>query len=93
MRHQHNSKWWQQAKCVGQDPKKWDLLEQRIGDGRDARARAVCRGCTVMADCAADALEPLAVGTVRGGVWIPTAPGNGSRSLAIEKLMGVIDGA
>lgn len=46
-----------------------------------------------MADCAADALEPLAVGTVRGGVWIPTAPGNGSRSLAIEKLMGVIDGA
>lgn len=79
--------------CVGQDPKQWDLLEQRLGDVREERARAVCSGCTVMADCAADAIEPLAVGTVRAGVWIPTAPGNGSRVRAIEKLIGVIESA
>lgn len=50
-------------------------------------------------DCAADALEPLCIGTVRAGVWIPaaaglpTAPGYRSRALAIEKLIGVIESA
>lgn len=99
MRYQHNDNWQQQAKCVGKDPRAWDLLELRGGDSWDARAREVCRGCPVIKDCAADALEPLCIGTVRAGVWIPaaaglpTAPGYRSRALAIEKLIGVIESA
>lgn len=40
-------------------------------DQRDRAAAVICRGCPVMAECAADALVPLAVGTVRAGVWLP----------------------
>lgn len=99
MTYQHNKGWQQQAKCVGKDPRAWDLLELRGGDSWDTRAREVCRGCPVIKDCAADALEPLCIGTVRAGVWIPaaaglpTAPGYRSRALAIEKLIGVIESA
>lgn len=62
------SDWVTRAKCVGRDPQAYEL-EYFRGD-RDKYAAGICYGCPVIQDCAADALEPLAVGTVRGGVWV-----------------------
>lgn len=60
--------WTRQALCLGRDPGMYELEEFR-GD-REKYARGACVGCPVIGECAADALDPLAVGTVRAGVWI-----------------------
>ena len=62
------AQWRSQAKCLGDDPRNYELESFR-GD-RQYYAAGVCVGCKVIRECALDALDPLAVGTVRGGVWI-----------------------
>lgn len=69
--------WLERAQCRGRDPELYSLDSKMYRDiDRQARARWLCRGCPVMQQCAADALEPLAYGTVRAGVWIPIATSN-----------------
>lgn len=78
-----NRDWTRQALCVGRDPGMYELDDFR-GD-REAYARGACAGCLVIAECAADALDPLAVGTVRGGVWV--APESSKRRAVRRQLM------
>lgn len=72
--------WRYSAKCAGDDPGKYELDMNRKID-KQARARDLCRGCLVVKECAREALHPLAVGTVRAGVWITGAAGSNYRRL------------
>lgn len=51
------------------DPVAHDWQEQ-------ARAQALCNDCMVARECARDALEHYAGGTIRGGVALPDTGGN-----------------
>lgn len=75
--------WTRRALCVGRDPGMYELEEFR-GD-REQYARGACAGCVVVKECAADALDPLAVGTVRGGVWV--APASSQRRKVRQRLL------
>lgn len=81
--------WTRRALCVGRDPGMYELDDFR-GD-RAAYARGACAGCVVVEECAADALDPLAVGTVRGGVWV--APASSERRAVRRRLMDAARGA
>lgn len=72
--------WRYSAKCAGDDPTRYELDMHRNID-KQARARDLCRGCLVLKECAREALDPLAIGTVRAGVWITGAAGNNYRRL------------
>lgn len=61
-------RWRDEAKCAARDPKVYELHEYD-GDPHNM-ARGLCVGCPVLKSCALDAMYPLAVGTVRGGLWI-----------------------
>lgn len=75
--------WTERALCLGRDPRMYEL-EQFRGD-REKYARGACAGCEVVKECAADALVPLAVGTVRGGVWV--APESRHRRKVRQRLL------
>ena len=81
--------WTRQAMCLGRDPRVYELDDFR-GD-REQYARGACAGCVVVEECAADALDPLAVGTVRGGVWV--APASSERRKVRRQLMDAARGA
>ena len=52
--------WWSLAKCKGQDTDDFFFIESRAkrDQPRDiARARALCDGCPVIAECLTDALS------------------------------------
>ena len=64
--------WRNRAQCLGQDPELWDLgYHPGSFDEKAVRAAELCAGCPVMCECAADALEPLSIGMVRAGIWVP----------------------
>lgn len=75
-----NENWRYSAKCAGDDPGKYELDPYRHMD-KQARARDLCRGCLVVKECANEALHPLAIGTVRAGVWITGVAGNNYRRM------------
>lgn len=81
--------WTRRALCVGRDPRAYELDDYR-GD-KELYARGACAGCPVIEECAADALAPLAVGTVRAGVWIPSE--SSRRRAARRQLMDAARGA
>lgn len=72
--------WRYSAKCSGDDPTRYELDAHRHMD-KQARARELCRGCLVVKECAIEALHPLAIGTVRAGVWITGVAGNNYRRM------------
>lgn len=72
--------WRYSAKCAGDDPTRYELDPYRHID-KQARARDLCRGCLVVKECAIEALHPLAIGTVRAGVWITGVAGNNYRRM------------
>ena len=81
--------WLHRAQCLGTDPEAFDLtssktLTETYGEDatRDQVAELLCEGCPVMAECAAEALIPLAVGAVRAGVWIPQVKASKPRARA-----------
>lgn len=85
--------WRLRALCRGRDPEDYDLtFSKDLGEDetRDSRARALCEGCPVMVECAAEALEPLAVGTVRAGVWIPDWGRTRRRTTARQRLEEIV---
>ena len=63
-----NDEWKLRAKCRGESTDKFDLdvIGLRYNALRDY-ANQVCRGCPVMAQCAADALRQDDRGVIRGG--------------------------
>ena len=85
--------WRYSAKCSGDAPWKYELDGAR-GIDRDQRARELCRGCLVIQECATEALEPIAVGTVRAGIWIPGSTAHDVKTLKRprEKLVLIATG-
>lgn len=66
--------WRAHAKCADMPAYLFDAEHLRFAhypDERAAAARALCSGCPVVAECAADALHPWGIGTVRAGILIP----------------------
>ena len=47
------------------------LGSQMLWLNKEATACELCAGCPVKRECAADALQREAWGTVRAGVWLP----------------------
>lgn len=91
--------WREAAQCAGQDPAAWDVEAwPRLPKGGDraavhnSRAAALCTGCPVLAECAADALKPLAVATVRAGVAIPPNPTGDPRRRVLARLQDIARG-
>lgn len=73
----NSNDWRYYAKCSGDDPHKYELGDHKLTDkDRHERARELCRGCLVIKECAIEALNPPAIGTVRAGVWITAYSGN-----------------
>lgn len=64
---------WKSAKCAGMDSGQFQGLD--VGNGGRAlafaaKARELCAGCPVLAQCASEALEMGDTGCIRGGVAI-----------------------
>lgn len=79
--------WRGDAQCLGRDPRDYELdTGEHTGTDRQVIARELCDGCEVMRECAAEALEPLARGTVRAGVWIPFVMTRGTTARVREGL-------
>ena len=52
------SNWQVQAKCLTRDPR--DYETENLPKGREVEvARALCVGCPVIQQCAADAVQPI----------------------------------
>ena len=67
--------WRERAMCRTRSPLLYDLAH--LDDGapytvRAVTARALCAGCPVLRDCAADAWHHEDLGVVRGGVYLRT---------------------
>lgn len=71
--------WFDRAKCAGQPLEDYDLAEYKRPEDRDDRAKELCEGCPVIKECALDAIDPFAVSTVRGGIWIQPRTGSANR--------------
>lgn len=91
--------WQYQARCLGSDPRDYELeskvdFRNRWGEEatRGEVAAMLCSGCPVVEACAREAYQPLAVGTVRAGVWIPTQKGK-PRTQARAALKAIMEGA
>lgn len=94
--------WLSQAACGDRDPAIYTTdpapggNRYTVGAKASTRirfAREACRGCPVAAECARDALDDEAGGTIRGGIYIPEAwhRQRGERPLATLAL-GLIAG-
>lgn len=65
--------WRDRAKCKGADPRLYELAHLRTNAAtavRKSTAAALCAGCPVLRDCAADAYIHEDIGVVRGGVFL-----------------------
>lgn len=86
-----SSRWGGRAACAGRtspDPTFPDLH----GAYRRVLAYEYCKGCPVMAQCAADAVEQRDEGIVRGGVFIPLHNNSTMYRAARRSLRYVADG-
>ena len=87
--------WTAHAKCVDMPPHLFDaeaLAYAHYPDDRAAAAIALCAGCPVIRECAADAMDPLAVGVVRAGLLLGPnhtgAPGRETRARLAAIALG-----
>lgn len=86
--------WHVDAQCRGDSPDLYDV--DRLPNGDDTRAavaRVLCDGCPVLRKCAADALDPLAVGTLRAGVHLPSTPSRAGRRKIRARLAAIAAGS
>lgn len=84
--------WITRAKCRGADPELFDLSARAYAEHREEVAQALCSGCPVIRECAMDAMDPLAVGTVRAGLWIPLIAMEGARGREQVRRLAVVAG-
>lgn len=85
--------WLDRALCNSRDPRLYETDGWKLGRVRRAereeRATELCFGCPVVQECAADAIEPLAVATIRAGVWIDATVLGRDRRAVIAQLQAV----
>lgn len=93
--------WHEKAKCTTINPDHFDVHHSvrqiYIYGPRDEFLKVmdmgtICNGCPVTADCARTALNPLAEGTIRGGIPIPLIPSKLSRQVLVNALQEVAAG-
>lgn len=91
--------WTSRAKCVDMPPHLFDaetLAYVYHPADRPAAARALCAGCPVIRECAADSIDPLAVGVVRAGLLLGPnhtgAPGRETRAALTAIALGPAHG-
>lgn len=86
--------WITRAKCRTMDPHSFDLSDRRSGETtpRPEVAQQLCEGCPVVRQCALDAMEPLAVCSVRAGVWIPPISPRGRLARDYVRQLAVVAG-
>lgn len=85
--------WRTKAKCLGLDPRLWDLDSEAWAGHplalkpRAMRATVLCKDCPVRKECALFALTetPRMLGVVLAGVDIPVA--GGAKARAAKKLL------
>lgn len=68
-----HTEWHYRGKCAApeQDPRDWDL-QRRAKDWQTlVRAAKACIGCPVIRECAIEAVETRAIGTIRAGLPCP----------------------
>ena len=64
------SSWQHKAKCRLKDPREYET--ENLPLGREAEtARALCYGCPVIQQCAADAIQPIDMTAVLGTIESP----------------------
>lgn len=86
--------WHVDAQCRSDSPDLYDVDRLPNGDEtRAAVARVLCDGCPVLRQCAADALDPLAVGTLRAGVHLPATPSQAGRRKIRHRLAAIAAGS
>lgn len=87
-------RWWQHAKCKNDNPSAYEFEGvdnmTRVAEKQEVASR-LCSGCPVIVECAQDAMDPLAVGTVRGGVWIPGNLSTRSNSSRVRSVLVQLD--
>ena len=68
-----HTEWHYRGKCAApeQNPREWDL-QRRAKDWQTlVRAAKACIGCPVIRECAIEAVETRAIGTIRAGLPCP----------------------
>lgn len=69
---QDGREWVTRAKCRTRPATDWDTLPKEFqASDPHARARELCAGCPVFRECARDAVDYPAWGTVRAAVALP----------------------
>lgn len=68
-----HTEWHYRGKCAApeQDPKDWDLQRNQKEWKTLVRAAKACIGCPVIRECAIEAVETRAIGTIRAGLPCP----------------------
>lgn len=68
-----HTEWHYRGKCAApeQDPKDWDLQRNQKEWKTLVRAAKACLGCPVIRECAIEAVETRAIGTIRAGLPCP----------------------
>ena len=68
-----HTEWNYRGKCAApeQDPKDWDLQRNQKEWKTLVRAAKACIGCPVIRECAIEAVETRAIGTIRAGLPCP----------------------
>lgn len=91
------TEWLDNAKCLGTNPRLYETDSKevrRLGiSTKEDMARKLCDGCSVVKECAAEALEPLALSTIRAGLWIESNPGPGVRKYYRDTLTAIALGS
>jgi len=68
--------WEPHAKCLGDNPTKWDYPRNSTMLGKSHVAAAACHGCTVVRQCAQAAIAEQSREIIRAGIPIPGYSGD-----------------
>lgn len=58
------TEWKKRGLCAGRDPRDWETENLPAGKEQEA-AKALCNGCPVLKECAADAVKPFYMPGIR----------------------------
>lgn len=86
--------WQTRAKCRGlvdeYDADNYPKDIMRDTTARRDLCRELCADCPVIRDCARTAIEPLAVGTIRAGIYIPLGGTDTLRRATVRLILAAI---